>query len=117
MDMMWFLGSGLAIVLAGLINLLLSRDKSRDKLIWIVCLITNATFVVLFSIALFELKQPQVFIGLALFGGATFCAPRFRVLSMTDCRYQMMERFPEQFEEKGGMQRSLVRCAGLMSKG
>jgi hypothetical protein len=73
MDAMWFLGTGMAIILAGFLNLVVIREAGKDMLIRMLCLITNAGFVLLFGLALFRLAQPQVFVGLALFGMAGVC--------------------------------------------
>ena len=73
MDAMWFLGSGLAIILAGFLNIAVIRGRGRDKLVWALGLITNLGFALLFGIGLLLLTQPQVFVGLALFGSATIC--------------------------------------------
>jgi hypothetical protein len=74
MDVMWFLGTGVAIILAGFLNLVVIREAGKDTLIRILCLITNIGFALLFGIALFQLTQPQVFVGLALFDMAGVCA-------------------------------------------
>lgn len=74
MDAMWFLGTGVAIILTGFLNLVVIREAGKDMLIRILCLITNVSFALLFGVALFQLAQPQVFLGLALFGMAGVCA-------------------------------------------
>src|SRR5688572_19528780 len=71
MDAFWFLGSGIAIVLAGFLNFAFIRDGGRDTVIRGMALLTNATFLALFALATVLLRQPQVLIGLALFGFAT----------------------------------------------
>ncbi|MFL6229087.1 MAG: hypothetical protein ACJ741_09930 [Pyrinomonadaceae bacterium] len=63
----WFFGSGLAIVFAGFLNIALIRDGGRDHVIKLLCLIANVTCVLLFAAALMLMRQPQVFIGVALF--------------------------------------------------
>jgi lysylphosphatidylglycerol synthetase-like protein (DUF2156 family) len=73
MNAMWFLGSGLAIILAGFLNIAVIRRTHADKLVWVLGLITNLSFAVLFGIGLMLLTQPQVFVGLALFSIATLC--------------------------------------------
>jgi len=73
MDAMWFLGSGLAIILAGFLNIAVIRGRGKDKLVWVLGLITNLGFAILFGIGLLLLTQPQVFVGLALFAFATLC--------------------------------------------
>lgn len=74
MDALWFLGTGVAIILAGFLNLVVIREAGRDMLIRILCLIANVSFALLFGVALFQLAQPQVFVGVALFGMAGVCA-------------------------------------------
>lgn len=70
-EALWFAGTGVAIVLAGFLNLVLSRDVGRDKLVRSLCVITNIIFAAMFATALFVLAQPQVFLGLGLFAAAT----------------------------------------------
>lgn len=74
MDAMWFLGTGFAIILAGFLNVVVIGEAGKDKLIRILSLITNVSFALLFGVALFQLAQPQVFVGPALFGLASICA-------------------------------------------
>ena len=71
---MWFLGTGVAIILAGFLNVVLMRDVGRDRLVQWLCHLTNLTFTVLFTFALTLLSQPQVFVGVALFAVATISA-------------------------------------------
>src|SRR5215212_10195184 len=59
MDAMWFLGSGLAIILAGFLNIAVIRGRGKDKLVWVLGLITNLGFAILFGIGLLLLTQPQ----------------------------------------------------------
>jgi hypothetical protein len=73
MDAMWFLGSGLAIISAGFLNIALIRRANADTLVWVLGLITNLGFAVLFGIGLTLLTLPQVFVGLAVFAIATLC--------------------------------------------
>jgi hypothetical protein len=72
MDAMWFLGSGLAIILAGVLNIAVIRLRRKDRLVWTLGLITNRGFAVLLELVML-LSQPQVFVGLALFAIATRC--------------------------------------------
>ena len=74
MDAMWFVGAGVAIILAGFLNVAVIRDAVNDRVIRTLCVMTNASFALLFGVALFQLAQPQVFVGLALFGVAGVCA-------------------------------------------
>ncbi len=68
---LWFAGAGVAIILAGFLNLILLRDAGKDKVVWILGLITNLIFAVMFVLALLVLPQPQVFVGAALFIATT----------------------------------------------
>ena len=72
MDAMWFLSAGVAIILAGFLNIAVIR-VGRDRVVRFLCLLANVSFALLFGVALFQMAQPQVFIGLALFGTASFC--------------------------------------------
>jgi hypothetical protein len=71
MSALWFAGTGVAIILAGFLNLVLLRDVGKDRLVWVLCSLTNLIFAVLFAAALFLLPQPQVFFGMGLFLVAT----------------------------------------------
>jgi hypothetical protein len=68
---LWFASAGVAIILAGFLNVILLRDVGKDKVVWILCLITNLIFAVMFVLALLVLPQPQVFVGAGLFIAAT----------------------------------------------
>ena len=63
---LWFASAGVAIILAGFLNVVLLRDVGRDKVVWLLCLLANIIFAVMFVAALFLLQQPQVFIGVVL---------------------------------------------------
>lgn len=69
MDAVWFLGSGVAIVLAGFVNIALIR--SADRVIRILCIATNLLFLSGFAGATFMLPQPQVYFGALVFLIAT----------------------------------------------
>jgi hypothetical protein len=71
---LWFFGSGLAIVFAGFLNVALVRDGGRDRVIRALCLITDAACALLFAAAIPLLRQPQVFLGVALFAFAAVAA-------------------------------------------
>ncbi len=64
---LWFASAGVAIILAGFLNIILLRDVSKDTVVWTLCLITNFIFAVMFILALLVLLQPQVFVGAGLF--------------------------------------------------
>lgn len=71
---LYFIGSGIAIIFAGLINLI--SIKSSAKLILGIAIATNFIMMFLFSITLFALKEPQVYFGILLFGIAFFLSLR-----------------------------------------
>lgn len=71
---LWFASAGVALVLAGFLNIVLLRDVGKDKVVWLLCLITNIIFAAMFTLALSLMMQPQVFVGLALFAAATITA-------------------------------------------
>lgn len=64
---LWFASAGVAIILAGFLNIVLLRDVGKDKVVWLLCVLTNIIFAVMFSAALLLMRQPQVFVGVALF--------------------------------------------------
>jgi hypothetical protein len=68
---LWFASAGVAIILAGFLNVILLRDAGKDRVVWMLCLITNLIFAVMFTLALLVLPQPQVFVGAGLFIAAT----------------------------------------------
>ena len=67
---LWFAGAGVAIILAGFLNVALLRDASKDKVILLLCFLTNLIFVVMFAAALYLMQQPQVILGVVLFFAA-----------------------------------------------
>lgn len=73
-EAVWFLGSGVAIVLAGFINIAMLRDGGRDTVIWTMALITNVLFFLGFLAASYMMRQPQVIVGAVLFLAATLCS-------------------------------------------
>jgi hypothetical protein len=68
---LWFASAGVAIILAGFLNLILMRDVGKDKVVRLLTIFTNLFFALLFAAALLLLPQPQVFFGSALFVVAT----------------------------------------------
>ncbi|HYX72554.1 MAG TPA: hypothetical protein VE732_07270 [Nitrososphaera sp.] len=68
---LWFASAGIAIILAGFLNVILLRDVGKDRVVWLLCLITNLIFAVMFVLALLVLPQTQVFVGAGLFIAAT----------------------------------------------
>ncbi len=74
MRALYFFGSGLAIVFAGFLNVLLIREGGRDPVARLLCLIANLANTLLFAAALTLMRQPQVFLGVALFAFLTLAA-------------------------------------------
>ena len=70
-DAVWFLGTGVAIVLAGFLNVVMLRDGGKDTVIWIMGLVTNLFFLLGFWAASYMMRQPQVLIGAILFSITT----------------------------------------------
>ncbi|MEO7660547.1 MAG: hypothetical protein ABIV48_13110 [Pyrinomonadaceae bacterium] len=68
---LWFASAGVAIILAGFLNIILLRDVGKDTVVWTLCLITNLIFAAMFVLAVLVLPQPQVFVGAGLFVVAT----------------------------------------------
>ena len=66
-DAAWFLGTGMAIVLAGFMNIALLRDGGQDIVVWSMALLTNVVFLLGFVVASYMMRQPQVFVGAGLF--------------------------------------------------
>ena len=64
---LWFASAGVAIILAGFLNIVLLRDADKDTVVWTLCITTNVIFAVMFVLALLVLPQPQVFVGAGLF--------------------------------------------------
>ena len=71
---LWFASAGIAIVLAGFLNIALLRNSGRDRVIHWLSVGTNIFFAALFLAALLLLPQPQVFFGAALFAVASIVA-------------------------------------------
>jgi len=68
LDAMWFVGSGMAIIFAGLLNVVLLRGAGKDRVTAWLVFGTNILLVLGFAVALLVLREPQVFIGLFLAG-------------------------------------------------
>ncbi|RYZ21937.1 MAG: hypothetical protein EOO16_11115 [Chitinophagaceae bacterium] len=65
-DTLWFVGAGLAIIFAGLLNFVaLDRDGSRFTM-WVAAVV-NSTMCALFCYAINILNEPQVYVGVAVF--------------------------------------------------
>ncbi len=72
LDAVWFASAGIAMILAGFLNIVVIRDGGKDTVVWVLCLIANAIFAVLFAVVSFILPQPQVYFGILLFGTSAF---------------------------------------------
>ncbi len=68
---LWFASAGVAIILAGFLNITLLRDAGKDGVVRVICVATNLTLAVMFVLAWLVLPQPQVLVGVGLFTGAT----------------------------------------------
>ena len=73
-DTLWFIGTGAAIIFAGLINLI--AIKFPEKFIRNICILTNFIMMFLFLISLYALQEPQVFVGVILFGTTLYLSSR-----------------------------------------
>jgi len=76
---LWFAGAGFAIIFAGFLNLISVRLGGRDAPARALCFIANAALTVLFVAALWLMRQPQVFVGVLLFGVASIATLAARV--------------------------------------
>ena len=63
---MWFIGSGIAILFAGIINLL-GQTSQENKTSFILVLFSNFIMCFLFIVGTFVLHEPQVYVGIVLF--------------------------------------------------
>lgn len=73
-EAVWFLGTGVAIVLAGFMNIAMLRDDGKDTVVWTMTLITNLFFLLGFAAASYMMREPQVFVGAVLFFATTVYA-------------------------------------------
>jgi hypothetical protein len=65
-DTLWFVGAGMAIIFAGLLNLI-AIDRGGSKFTKSVAVFTNAFNGIGFCFALPILNQPQVYVGIIIF--------------------------------------------------
>ena len=65
--LLWFAGSGLALLLAALLNLVALRAGSEDPIVRSACVLGNAAVTGFFLLAWPLLKQPQVLLGVLVF--------------------------------------------------
>ena len=65
-DTLWFVGAGMSIIFAGLLNLV-AIDRGGSKFTKLVAVITNALNCTMFCFALPILNEPQVYVGITIF--------------------------------------------------
>ncbi len=65
-DTLWFVGAGMSIIFAGLLNLV-AIDRGGSKFTKLVAVITNALNCIMFCFALPILNEPQVYVGITIF--------------------------------------------------
>lgn len=65
-DTLWFVGAGMAIIFAGLLNLV-AIDRGGSKFTKSIAVIVNAFNGIGFCFALPILNQPQVYVGIIIF--------------------------------------------------
>lgn len=65
-DTLWFVGAGMAIIFAGLLNLV-AIDRGGSKFTKGIAVITNAANCAMFCFALPILNEPQVYVGITIF--------------------------------------------------
>lgn len=70
-DTLWFVGAGMAIIFAGLLNLV-ALDRGGSKFTKAIAIIVNAFNCAMFCFALPILNEPQVYAGIAMFAITTF---------------------------------------------
>jgi hypothetical protein len=65
-DTLWFVGAGMSIIFAGLLNLV-AMERGGSKFTKLVAVITNALNCTMFCFALPILNEPQVYVGITVF--------------------------------------------------
>jgi hypothetical protein len=65
-DTLWFVGAGMAIIFAGLLNLI-ALDKNGSKFTKSIAVVVNGANYTMFSFALPILNEPQVYVGITIF--------------------------------------------------
>ncbi|MFN2438926.1 MAG: hypothetical protein ABR503_06975, partial [Chitinophagaceae bacterium] len=63
---LWFVGAGMAIIFAGLLNLV-AIDRGDSKFTKAIAVIVNAFNCTMFCFALPILNEPQVYVGIIIF--------------------------------------------------
>lgn len=62
----WFASAGIAMILAGFLNVAVKRGGGKDKVIWVLCLTAIVIFAIRFALVSFIMPQPQVYVGILL---------------------------------------------------
>ncbi len=65
-DTLWFVGAGMSIIFAGLLNLV-AIDRGGSKFTKGIAILVNALNCVMFCFALPILNEPQVYVGIIIF--------------------------------------------------
>ena len=65
-DTLWFVGAGMAIIFAGLLNLV-AIDRGGSKFTKAIAIFVNAINCAMFCFALPILNEPQVIVGITIF--------------------------------------------------
>jgi hypothetical protein len=71
MGMLWFIGTGLALIFAGLLNVFALRAAAGDQIVRWLTVAVNLTCAVGFGLSWLLLQGPQVIVGAGLFGALT----------------------------------------------
>src|SRR5215212_8376786 len=66
LNALWFAGSGLAMLFVGFLNIALSRDIGRDRLVRVLCYVANLLTVFFGFLMVTQDREPQVILGLVL---------------------------------------------------
>lgn len=83
---LWFIGTGAMLIFAGFLNLAVVEYCAKS-LIGYLTLISNVICLSLFILSLWVMKEPQVYVGIALFFLATIILLVALVLMETRNRY------------------------------
>lgn len=65
-EAMYFASAGLAMIVVGFLNIAMSRNKSSDRVLVILCYIANVLYVVFGLLTAQALGEPQAYFGLVL---------------------------------------------------
>jgi hypothetical protein len=65
-DTLWFVGAGIAIIFAGLLNFV-ALDRNGSKFTKSIAVVVNALNCTMFCFAVPILHEPQVYVGITIF--------------------------------------------------